>query len=98
MHAEALSARAVSNQTVVDSQVAPVIHHRIVDRRLRRHHKGDSHRLTALGGIAAMSLDALSSVAYGPEAIVLGLIAAGTAAVTWTVPIAMPLSVSFAVL
>src|SRR6202161_232947 len=92
MHAEALSARAVSNQTVVDSQVEPVVHHRIVDRRLRRQHKGDSHRLTALGGIAAMSLDALSSVAYGPEAIVLGLIAAGTAAVTWTVPIAMAIA------
>src|SRR5271170_6020325 len=89
---ETLSARAVLNQTVVDTQVAPVVHHRIVDRRLRRHHKGDSHRLTALGGIAAMSLDALSSVAYGPEAIVLGLIAAGTAAVTWTVPIAMAIA------
>src|SRR5271156_3581574 len=89
---EALSACAVLNQTVVDSQVAPVVHHRIVDRRLRRHHKGDSHRLPALGGIAAMSLDALSSVAYGPEAIVLGLIVAGTAAVTWTVPIAMAIA------
>jgi hypothetical protein len=76
----------VLDQTVVDTQAAPVVHHRIVDRRLRRHHKGDSHRLTALGGIAAMSLDALSSVAYGPEAIVLGLIAAGTAAVTWNAP------------
>jgi len=92
MHAEALSARAVLNQTVVDTQVAPVVHHRIVDRRLRRHHKGDSHRLTAFGGIAAMSLDALSSVAYGPEAIVLGLIVAGTAAVTWTVPIALAIA------
>ncbi|MDT5172254.1 MAG: hypothetical protein QOD02_5635, partial [Mycobacterium sp.] len=80
------------NQTVVDTQVAPVVHHRIVDRRLRRHHKGDSHRLTAFGGIAAMSLDALSSVAYGPEAIVLGLIVAGTAAVTWTVPIALAIA------
>ena len=39
-----------------------------------------------------MSLDALSSVAYGPEAIVLGLIVAGTAAVTWTVPIAMAIA------
>lgn len=89
---EALSARSVLNQPVVDSQVAPVVDHKIVDRRLRRHHKGDSHRLTTLGGIAAMSLDALSSVAYGPEAIVLGLIAAGTAAVTWTVPIAMAIA------
>src|ERR1700730_15166104 len=84
---EALSARAVLNQTVVDSQVAPVVHHKIVDRRLRRHHKGDSHRLTALGGIAAMSLDALSSVAYGPEAIVLVLVGAGAAAVRLTLPI-----------
>jgi hypothetical protein len=58
----------VLNQTVVEIQYAPVHRHRIVDRRLRRHHKGDSHRLSALGGIAAMSLDALSSVAHGPEA------------------------------
>src|SRR5271156_3869802 len=95
---EALSACAVLNQTVVDTQVAPVVHHRIVDRRLRRHHKGDSHRLTALGGISAMSLDALSSVAYGPEAIVLGLIAAGAAAVTWTVPIAVVITALLLVL
>jgi amino acid transporter len=94
------SACAVLNQTVVDTKdrAAPVHHHRIVDRRLRRHHRGDSHRLTALGGIAAMSLDALSSVAYGPEAIVLGLIAAGTAAVTWTVPIAMAIAALLLVL
>ena len=68
----AARACTVLNQTVVDTRVAPVVPHKIVDRRLRRHHKGESHRLTALGGIAAMSLDALSSVAYGPEAIVLG--------------------------
>ncbi|MGO8966999.1 APC family permease [Mycobacterium sp.] len=84
---------------MVDTQdrAAPV-HHRIVDRRLRRHHRGDSHRLTALGGVAAMSLDALSSVAYGPEAIVLGLIVAGTAAVAWTVPIAMAIAALLLVL
>src|SRR5580704_8083459 len=29
----------------------------------------DKHRLTAVQGLAALSLDALSSVAYGPEAI-----------------------------
>jgi hypothetical protein len=29
------------------------------------------HRLTALEGVAALSLDALSSVAYGPEAATL---------------------------
>jgi len=75
---------------------APV--HRIPDRRLRRHHKGDSHRLTAVGGLAAMSLDALSSVAYGPEAIVLGLVAAGAAAVSWTVPISLAIALLLLVL
>jgi amino acid transporter len=71
---------------------------RIVDPRLRRHHRGDSHRLTAIGGLAAMSLDALSSVAYGPEAIVLGLVTAGAAAVRWTVPISVAITVLLLVL
>ncbi|GCB52045.1 hypothetical protein SNL152K_9400 [Streptomyces sp. NL15-2K] len=38
---------------------------------------GERHRLTALTGLAALSLDAMASVAYGPEAIVLVLAAAG---------------------
>lgn len=33
----------------------------------------DRHRLSVLQGLAALSLDALSSVAYRPEAIVLVL-------------------------
>jgi amino acid transporter len=77
-------------------RVAPI--HRIPDRRLRRHQRGDTHRLTAIGGLAAMSLDALSSVAYGPEAIVLGLITAGAAAVSWTVPISAAITVLLLVL
>jgi hypothetical protein len=36
----------------------------------------DRHRLTTLSGLAALSLDALSSVAYGPEAIVINGIGA----------------------
>jgi hypothetical protein len=39
---------------------------RIRDRRVRQEEREDAHKLTALGGIAALSLDALSSVAYGP--------------------------------
>jgi hypothetical protein len=31
------------------------------------------HRLTVVGGLAVLSLDAMASVAYGPEAIVLAL-------------------------
>ncbi|WP_431945263.1 APC family permease [Actinacidiphila sp. bgisy167] len=52
-----------------------------------RHGEGDRSLLTSLQGLAALSLDALSSVAYGPEAIVLVLIAAGTAALTVTLPV-----------
>ena len=70
----------------------------IADRRVRRHLRGDPHRLTAIGGLAALSLDALSSVAYGPEAIVLVLVAAGAAAVRLTLPIAMAITVLLLVL
>lgn len=38
---------------------------------------GARHKLTALTGLAALSLDAMASVAYGPEAIVLVLATAG---------------------
>jgi len=45
-----------------------------------------------------LSLDALSSVAYGPEAIVLVLVAAGVAAVSWTLPIAVAIAALLLVL
>ncbi|WP_225824822.1 APC family permease [Streptomyces naphthomycinicus] len=51
--------------------------------------EGEKHRLTSLEGLAALSLDALSSVAYGPEAIVLALVAAGTGALTATLPVTL---------
>jgi amino acid transporter len=47
----------------------------------------EKHRLTAVQGLAALSLDALSSVAYGPEAILVVLVAAGTAGLRDTMPI-----------
>jgi hypothetical protein len=47
----------------------------------------ESERLTALGGLAALSLDALSSVAYGPEAILVVLVTAGTASLRYSLPI-----------
>jgi amino acid transporter len=64
----------------------------MVDRRARRELGGEAHRLTSLGGLAALSLDALSSVAYGPEAIVLALVGAGAAAVSLTLPIAVAIA------
>ncbi len=42
----------------------------------RRPGQGDREHLSSLGGLAALSLDALSSVAYGPEAIVIVLVLA----------------------
>ena len=53
-----------------------------------QHDKHDEqHRLTAVQGLAALSLDALSSVAYGPEAILVVLVAAGAAALRYALPI-----------
>jgi amino acid transporter len=64
----------------------------------RRHGEGGKDHLTSLGGLAALSLDALSSVAYGPEAIVLVLVGAGTAALHLTLPIALAITVLLIVL
>ncbi|MFE3229884.1 APC family permease [Nocardia sp. NPDC059228] len=65
---------------------------------MRRDQRGDAYRLTALGGLAALSLDALSSVAYGPEAIVLALIPAGVGAVSWTLPVSLAITALLLVL
>jgi amino acid transporter len=52
-------------------------------------HASDKEGLSVPSGLAALSLDALSSVAYGPEAMVLVLIVAGTGALTWTLPLTL---------
>ena len=58
----------------------------------------DRHRLTTLSGLAALSLDALSSVAYGPEAIVVVLVAAGTTGLGYTLPVTVAIVVLLGVL
>ncbi|MFI9366540.1 APC family permease [Kitasatospora sp. NPDC053057] len=58
----------------------------------------ERHRLTALGGLAALSLDAMASVAYGPESIVLVLAAAGAYGLGFTVPVTVAIAVLLAVL
>ena len=58
----------------------------------------ERHRLTGLEGLAALSLDALSSVAYGPEAILLVLVAAGAAGLRYALPITIAIVVLLAVL
>ena len=59
---------------------------------------GEGERLTALGGLAALSLDALSSVAYGPEAILVVLVAAGTAGLRYSMPVTIAIVVLLAAL
>jgi amino acid transporter len=58
----------------------------------------ESHRLTAFEGLAALSLDALSSVAYGPQAIVIVLAAAGAVALDYTLPVTIAIVILLAVL
>ncbi|MEV6028124.1 APC family permease [Streptomyces sp. NPDC052036] len=60
--------------------------------------EGEKDHLTSLEGLAALSLDALSSVAYGPEAIVLALVAAGTGALSATLPITLAITFLLAAL
>lgn len=59
---------------------------------------GDRHRLTVTGGLAALSLDAMASVAYGPEAIVLVLALAGGAGLGFTLPVTLTIAALLAVL
>ncbi len=53
----------------------------------RGKHSEKGHELGVARGLAALSLDALSSVAYGPEAMVVVLTVAGVAALKWVVPL-----------
>ncbi|MGW0766237.1 APC family permease [Streptomyces sp. NPDC002676] len=59
---------------------------------------GERHRLTAVTGLAALSLDAMASVAYGPEAIVLVLAAAGAHGLGYTLPVTLAIAALLAVL
>jgi amino acid transporter len=68
-------------------------------RRLLPERRPAEHDLLSVtGGLAALSLDALSSVAYGPEAIVLVLAAAGTAGLGFTLPVTLAIVGLLAVL
>ena len=66
-------------------------------KRLRPGENGRDY-LGTLQGLAALSLDALSSVAYGPEAMVLVLVAAGVGAVRFALPLTIAITVLLAVL
>ena len=59
---------------------------------------GGRHKLTTTQGLAALSLDAMASVAYGPEAIVLVLAAAGAHGLGFTLPVTLAIAGLLAVL
>ena len=63
-----------------------------------RHGEGRKDHLTSFGGLAALSLDALSSVAYGPQAMLLVLVAAGSSGLHLSLPIAVAIAGLLAVL
>ncbi|GAA2345626.1 putative amino acid permease [Streptomyces caniferus] len=60
--------------------------------------QGGRHKLTAVQGLAALSLDAMASVAYGPEAVVLVLAAAGAHGLGFTLPVTLAIAGLLAVL
>ena len=63
-----------------------------------QHSEEEKHKLTALEGLAALSLDALSSVAYGPQAILIVLATAGAAALHYTLPVTLAIVLLLVVL
>ncbi|MFG1623956.1 APC family permease [Kribbella sp. NPDC049227] len=58
----------------------------------------ERHRLGVIGGLAALSLDAMASVAYGPEAIVLVLALGGATAIGLTLPVTLAIAALLLVL
>ena len=61
-------------------------------------HAEQGHELGVGGGLAALSLDALSSVAYGPEAMMVVLVTAGVGALQYTVPVTIVIVVMLGLL
>src|SRR3984957_4103302 len=59
---------------------------------------GSKDRITPVEGLSALSLDALTSVAYGPEAIILVLAVAGAGALHLVLPITIAIVALLAIL
>jgi amino acid transporter len=60
--------------------------------------RDSGHELGVLGGLAALSLDALTSVAYGPQAMIVILVLAGGSALRWTVPLTIVIAAILVIL
>ncbi len=62
------------------------------------HSEAAKERITPVEGLSALSLDALTSVAYGPEAIIVVLAAAGATALHLVLPITIAIVLLLAIL
>lgn len=60
--------------------------------------EANQEQIGTTGGLAALSLDALSSVAYGPEAIAAVLVTAGASGLRWLMPITWAIVALLAIL
>ncbi|MGC2485431.1 MAG: APC family permease [Acidimicrobiales bacterium] len=69
----------------------------LIGRPLRSS-EASKEQITPVEGLSALSLDALTSVAYGPEAIIVVLAAAGSSALHLILPITIAIVVLLAVL
>jgi amino acid transporter len=69
----------------------------LVGRPLRRS-QASEQQITPVEGLSALSLDALTSVAYGPEAIIVVLAAAGSSALHLVLPITIVILALLAIL
>ena len=71
---------------------------RILIGRPLRARETSTQRITPIEGLSALSLDALTSVAYGPEAIIVVLAVAGAGALHLVLPITIAIVVLLAIL
>ena len=59
----------------------------LIGEPLTHDNSSDDHLLSKVQALAMLSSDALSSIAYGPEQVVLVLMAVSSAAIWWSIPI-----------
>jgi amino acid transporter len=72
--------------------------HRLVTGRALSVHEASKEQITPVQGLSALSLDALTSVAYGPEAILIVLAAAGSSSLHLILPITIAIVVLLIIL
>ena len=61
----------------------------LIGEPLTHDDSGDGHLLSKIQALAMLSSDALSSIAYGPEQVILVLTAVSSAAIWWSIPIGL---------